>query len=71
MTSLKEIKTAIAQLDSHDRALLTAELFAATSEPEPTALEAALKRGLEDVSQGRMQSVEEVSTMIPKWISKS
>jgi hypothetical protein len=42
MSTLQEIKTAIAQLDAHDRALLAAELFAMDTVPEGSALKAAL-----------------------------
>jgi len=37
----------------------------------PKALEAALGRGLKDVEAGRVQPVEEVKAMIPRWTSKS
>jgi len=66
MSSLQEIKTAIARLNEHDKALLTAELFAMNTEPE----EAALERGLKDVGAGRVRPIEEVKSMIPRWTSK-
>jgi len=69
--SLTEIKTAIADLDPHDRAILTAELFAMENEPHPAELQTALQQGLNDVAAGRVRSIEDVRTMIPQWVSKS
>src|ERR1043166_10116446 len=60
MSTVQEIKTAIAQLDAHDRALLTAELFATGAEPDAATLEAALERGLSDVAAGRVRPIEDV-----------
>ena len=71
MSTLQEIKTAIAHLNAHDKALLAAELFATSAEPDEAALEVALERGLKDVEAGRVRAVEEVKRMIPRWISKS
>ena len=71
MSTLTEIKSAIAHLDPHDRAILTAELFAMESEPDSDELKKALRRGLDDVSAGRVHSVEDVRAMIPQWISRS
>ena len=71
MSTLQEIKSAIANLSPHDKALLTAELFATNAEPDDGALEAALERGLKDVEAGRVYPVEEVKAMIPRWTSKS
>jgi len=42
MSTLQEIKSAIENLSLHDKALLTAELFAMNAEPDSAALEAAL-----------------------------
>ena len=56
MSTLQEIKSAIANLSPHDKALLTAELFATNAEPEDGALEAALERGLNDVEAGRVRA---------------
>ncbi len=67
MSTLQEIKSAIANLSAHDKALLTAELFAMNAEPD----DAALERGLKDVEAGRVRPVEEVKAMIPRWTSKS
>jgi predicted transcriptional regulator len=67
MSTLQEIKSAIANLSAHDKALLTAELFATNAEPD----DAALERGLKDVEAGRVRPVEEVKTMLPRWTSKS
>ena len=71
MSTLQEIKSAIENLSPHDKALLTAELFATNAEPDSVALDAALERGLKDVEAGRVRSVEEVKAMIPRWTSKS
>jgi hypothetical protein len=71
VSTLQEIKTAIAGLPESDKALLVAELFALNSEPNDVALEAALKRGLEDVEAGRVRPLEEARTLIPQWTSKS
>jgi predicted transcriptional regulator len=71
MSTLQEIKSAIANLSAHDKALLTAELFAVNTEPDNAALEDALDRGLKDVEAGRVRPVEEVKAMIPRWTSKS
>ena len=71
MSTLQEIKSAIASLSPHDKALVTAELFAINAEPDSAVLEAALDRGLKDVEAGRVSPVEEVKAMIPRWTSKS
>jgi len=71
MSTLQEIKSAIENLNPHDRALLTAELFAMNAEPDSAALEAALDRGLKDVEAGRVRPIEQVKAMIPRWTSKS
>jgi predicted transcriptional regulator len=71
MSTIQEIKTAIAKLNSRDKALLTAELFAMNDTVDDAELEAALQRGLKDVEAGRVRSVEEVKTTIPRWTSKS
>jgi predicted transcriptional regulator len=71
MSTLQEIKTAIAHLDPREKAILTAELFAMESEPDERELATALARGLEDVAAGRVRPLEEVRDMIPRWISKS
>jgi predicted transcriptional regulator len=71
MSTLEEIKAAIAHLSAHDKALLAAEMFVMNTEPNDVALEAALERGLKDVEAGRVRSIEEVKGMIPGWTSKS
>jgi len=71
MSTLHEIKTAIAHLNPREKAILTAELFAMASEPDEKELEAALERGLQDVEAGRVRPIEEVRDMIPRWVSKS
>ena len=71
MSTLNVIKTAIANLNAHDRALLAVELFAMNGEPDEVELKAALARGLSDVEAGRTRPIEEVRGMIPGWTSKS
>jgi predicted transcriptional regulator len=71
MHTLADIKTAIEGLDTKDRAILTAELFAYESQPDVAVLEAALQRGLDDVAAGRVHSVEKVRAMIPRWATGS
>ncbi len=71
MSTLQEIKTAISHLNPHDKAVLTAELFAMDFEPEVKELESALQRGLQDVKVGHIRPIEEIKAMIPQWISKS
>ncbi len=71
MSTLQEIRSAITHLNPHDKALLTAELFAISAEPEAAELEAALQRGLDDVEAGRVHEIDDVKKMIPGWTSKS
>lgn len=71
MSTLQEIKTAIASLNARDKAVLTAELFALDADPAPALLEAALDRGLRDVQAGRVRPIEDVKAMLAGWISKS
>jgi len=71
MSTLQEIRSAIANLNAHDKALLAAELFATDAEPDDAELEAALERGLKDVEAGRVRGIKEVKAMIPRWTSKS
>jgi len=71
VSTLQEIKMAIAHLAPREKALLTAELFAMESEPDAAQLETALERGLSDVEAGRVRPIEDVRAMIPGWISKS
>ena len=52
MSTLKEIKSAIGSLNSEEKALLAAELFAMNAEPDEAELKAALDRGLADVKAG-------------------
>lgn len=70
MSTLQEIKTAIASLNPGDKALLTAELFA-LGDPDLVLLEAALDRGLRDVKAGRVRPIEDVEALLQGWISKS
>lgn len=71
MSTLEEIRTAIAHLQPRERALLTAELLAAEPEPDPKELEAALRRGMEDVAAGRVRPISEVPALIREWLGKS
>lgn len=73
MSTVTEIREAIGKLNSQDRYLLMAELFAAMPEPnenDPELL-AALDESLADEKAGRVHSIEEVRAMVPQWISKS
>jgi hypothetical protein len=67
---IQEIKTAIAQLEPEEKAILTAELFALGPEPDPNQLEAALAAGLDDVKAERVRPLEDVRALLPAWISK-
>jgi predicted transcriptional regulator len=71
MSTLQEIKSAIGSLNSQEKALLAAELFAMDAGPDEAELKAALDRGLADVKAGRVRPIEEVKSMIPQWSSKS
>lgn len=71
MSTLQDIKTAIAHLDPHQKAILAAELFAMAPEPDEAEIEAALDRGMQDVKAGRVRPIEDVRDLIPRWISKS
>jgi hypothetical protein len=71
MSTIQEIKMAIAKLNPRDKALLAAELFATSDAIDDAELEAALRRGLKDVQAGRVRPIEEVKPMIPRWTSKS
>jgi predicted transcriptional regulator len=71
VSTLQEIKTAIAKLDPRDKALLAAELFATSDTGTDADLDAALQRGLDDVKAGRVRPIDEVRSMIPRWTSKS
>jgi len=64
MSTLQEIKAAIANLQPRERALLTAELLAAAPEPETQGLKAALERGIADVGAGRVRPISEVPALI-------
>ena len=71
MSTIQDIKTAIAKLNPRDKALLAAELFATNGAIDDAELEAALQRGLKDVEADRVRPIEEVKSMIPRWTSKS
>ena len=71
MSTLEEIRIAIKRLPARDQALLTAELFAISNEPDSATLEAALQRGLDDLAAGRVHEIDDVKKMIPGWTSKS
>jgi hypothetical protein len=66
MSTLREIKTAIGNLNARDKALLAAELFAINTEPDAAELKIALQRGLRDVKAGRVRPIEEIRPMIPR-----
>lgn len=68
--SIQEIRTAIGQLDTKEKAVLIAELFAMNAEPPDVEVAAALERGLADVEAGRVRPIEDVKAMIPQWTSK-
>ncbi|MGI8602894.1 MAG: hypothetical protein ACR2OZ_07820 [Verrucomicrobiales bacterium] len=71
MSTLQEIKTAIAHLPPRERAILTAELFALQSDLDAAELEVAFDRALRDVTEGRVRPIHEVQAMIPGWTTKS
>ncbi len=71
MSTLQEIRTAIAHLQPRKRALFTAEILAAEPEPDAQELEAALERGMADVAEGRVRPISEVPAMIRGWLGKS
>lgn len=72
MSTLAEIKTAIAELAASDRALLAAEFLALSPDPATDSrLQAGLERGLEDVKAGRVRPVERVRSLIAEWTIKS
>jgi predicted transcriptional regulator len=71
VSTIQEIKTAIATLSPRDKALLAAELFATNDPVDDAELEAALQRGLKDVEAGRVHPIEQVKETIPRWTSKS
>lgn len=70
MSTLQEIRAAIAQLSEREQALLAAELSAKMPEPDPIELEAALQRGLDDVAAGRVICIDEARARLREWISK-
>ena len=51
MSTIQEIKTAIAKLNPRDKALLAAELFATNDAVDDAKLEAALQQGLKTSSR--------------------
>jgi predicted transcriptional regulator len=71
MSTVQEIRTAIAQLKPREQALLTAELLATLPEPETQAVEEALTRGMADVTAGRVRPISEVPALIRQWLGKS
>ena len=70
MSTLQEIKTAIAYLPPREKAILAAELFALAPEPDAVELDAALESGLRDVKAGRVRPIDDVRAMIPGWTTK-
>ena len=72
MSTLQEIKTAIAGLNEHDKTLLTAELFVEQAPvPDAARLVVSLERGLQDVEAGRVRPLEEARALISEWTTKS
>jgi predicted transcriptional regulator len=71
VSTLQEIKTAIAHLKPSDQALLAAELFARDGEPDDAQLKEAIEAGWADVEAGRVRPLEGVKALLPQWISKS
>ena len=72
MSTLQEIKTAIAGLNEQDKTLLTAELFAEQAPPPNAArLANSLERGLQDVEAGRVRPLEDARALIAGWTTKS
>lgn len=71
MSTLDEIKTAIAHLTTRERALLLAELLASEPEPDACELEAALDRGMADVVANRGRPISEAPALIRGWLGKS
>jgi hypothetical protein len=72
VSTLQEIKAAIAGLNEHDKALLAAELFAEQDPvPDATRLAVSLERGLQDVEAGRVRPLEEARALISEWTTKS
>lgn len=71
MSTLEEIRTAIAHLPPRERTLLTAELLAAAPEPDAEELETALAQGLADVEAGRVLPISEVPALMKEWLGKS
>jgi predicted transcriptional regulator len=71
MSSIQEIRTAIAKLNPRDKVLLAAELFATSDITDDAELDTALQQGLKDVEAGRVRPIEEIKPMIPRWTSKS
>jgi hypothetical protein len=71
MSTLQEIKSAIARLPERERALLAAELCAADLQPDAEELEAALARGLRDVQAGRVREIDSLRETLGEWTSKS
>lgn len=70
MSSLREIRQAIAGLSSREKAILGAELFV-SEQPDSRELQSALDKGLKDLQVGRTLPAEEVRGMIAQWIAKS
>lgn len=71
VSTLQEIKSAIANLPDRERALLAAELCAADLQPDADELEVALTRGLNDVRAGRVRELDDVRSKLGEWTSKS
>lgn len=70
MTTVLEIREAISRLSERERNLLSAELFAVV-EPDQSALEKSLTKGLEDIKEGRVRPIARVREEISSWVSRS
>jgi len=71
MSTVQEIRAAIALLQPRERALLAAELLASEQGPDTQELEAAIERGMADVAAGRVRPISEVPGLIREWLGKS
>ncbi len=72
MSSLEEIRSAVARLPAREKTLLAAELFASEAmEPNLAELGSSLQGGLDDLRAGRVRPIEAARSEISEWITKS
>ncbi len=73
MSTVAEIREAIAKLSQEDQSLLVEELLASVPMPHESypAFLAALDRAIADDDADRVYSIEEVDAKVSRWISKS